>query len=125
MIKSEPLVQLRAAARQWVKQAYLAIPFKKRVFEALRPYWTPPAPILTKLYFRGTFEVDVPGGQKLWLNHNCSGVETSIYWKGLLGEWEKTSLGTWLQLARQSKVIVDVGANSGLYALSADRKSVV
>jgi FkbM family methyltransferase len=110
---------LRESARELAKQAYLAIPFKKAVFETVRPFWTPPAFLLPKLYFRGTFDLAVPNGQTLTLQHTCSPVETGMFWKGLLSEWEKTSLGAWIDLSRRSRAIVDVGANSGIYALTA------
>lgn len=113
------LTNFRASTRQLIKRAYLAIPLKKELFLALRPHWTPPEFVRSKLYFRGNFDVDVPGGRALKLVHSCAPVETAIFWKGLLSDFERTSLGTWIKLAEGSRVIFDVGANSGVYALTA------
>lgn len=46
-------------------------------------------------------------------------VERPIYQHGLYGEWEKESLKIWAHLSKKSSVIVDVGANTGVYSLLA------
>jgi len=50
----------------------------------------------------------------------CDGfIENKIHACGLYGEWEKESLKIWAQLSRISNVIIDVGANTGVYSLLA------
>lgn len=46
-------------------------------------------------------------------------VERPIYQHGLYGNWEKESLKIWAHLSKKSKVIIDVGANTGVYSLLA------
>lgn len=46
-------------------------------------------------------------------------MERFLIAKGLYGEWERESLKIWAQLAKQSQTIIDIGANTGVYALLA------
>jgi len=46
-------------------------------------------------------------------------VENDLFWNGFGNGYEGTSLQVWRQLAPQAQVIVDVGANTGIYALVA------
>ena len=46
-------------------------------------------------------------------------IENDIFWKGLTGGWEKLSMKLWITLCKNAKTILDVGANTGIYALAA------
>ena len=46
-------------------------------------------------------------------------LENEIFWAGLENGWEKESIGLWKKLCAISTTIVDVGANTGIYALIA------
>lgn len=46
-------------------------------------------------------------------------IESEFLKKGLYGGWEKISLQIWAYLSKNSKVIIDIGANTGTYALLA------
>jgi FkbM family methyltransferase len=46
-------------------------------------------------------------------------IENDIFWCGLMNGWEKFSIQLWMELCKKSDVIFDVGANTGLYALTA------
>jgi FkbM family methyltransferase len=96
----------------------MAIPFKKQVFCALKKVWVPPSKISRHLYFNGVFTVDV-GERHYSVNHYGFDVETSIFWYGLTGAWEKISMSAWIALCEEAKVIVDIGANTGAYSLVA------
>ena len=52
------------------------------------------------------------------MHHHGATIENEIFWKGIQG-YEKYSLKIWTLLSKNSKVIVDVGANSGIYTLLA------
>ena len=104
--------------RDFLKLAYMAIPFKKQVFCALKKVWVPPLKISRHLYFKGVFTVDV-GERHYCVNHYGFDVETSIFWYGLTGAWEKISMSAWIALCGESRVIVDIGANTGVYSLVA------
>ncbi len=51
--------------------------------------------------------------------HHGFYVENELYWAGYAGGFERTSLVLWAVLAQSSRTIVDIGANTGLYALAA------
>ncbi len=49
--------------------------------------------------------------------HHGFQLENDLFWRGVLGGWEKESLGLWIKLSKQSNVVFDIGANTGIYAL--------
>jgi FkbM family methyltransferase len=63
---------------------------------------------------------DSYAGKKLQLLlRNDSFMERLILEKGLYGDWEKESLKIWAMLAKISPVILDIGANTGIFSLIA------
>lgn len=46
-------------------------------------------------------------------------VENQVFWSGIFGDFEGWSLRLWTSLATTSPVVLDVGANTGVYALAA------
>ncbi len=47
-------------------------------------------------------------------------LETEIYWQGFENyHWEKETRKTWIELCGNAKVILDIGANSGIFSLLA------
>jgi FkbM family methyltransferase len=97
--------------------AYKTIPFKRNFFTFLRRIYTPPRFINQHLYFDGKFDVKFDDARFAMINYNQS-IETSVFWNGLEG-YEKSSMRLWAALCRDSAVILDIGANSGLYSLVA------
>lgn len=55
---------------------------------------------------------------KLWIRED-SFMEKVIFEKGLYGGWEKESLKIWAHLCHRSAVILDIGANTGIFSLLA------
>jgi hypothetical protein len=53
---------------------------------------------------------------KMLLGGDDDGIALRFLWNG---SYEKTTLGIWTRLARQSQVIVDVGAHTGAFTLAA------
>ena len=104
--------------RSRAKRLLLRLPFRRQLFVALRKVWTPPAGVRRYLYFHGPFRVPVAGTSFVMINHALD-VETSIFWTGVTGSWEKRSLAVWIELCRDATVIVDAGANTGVYSLVA------
>jgi FkbM family methyltransferase len=96
----------------------MAVPFKKQVFSGLKKLWVPPQKISRYLYFRDVFSVSI-GQKNFHINHYGFDVETSIFWYGLTGAWEKISMSVWIKLCERSRVIFDIGANTGVYSLVA------
>ena len=101
--------------RRALKALYLALPLKQQIFSVLRRFWIPPERIRRYLLFRGIIQVDV-GGHTFSLINDAFDVETDIFWRGAMNGWEGTSLRLWARASRDARVIVDVGANTGIYA---------
>jgi hypothetical protein len=67
----------------------------------------------------GNISALLPTGQRLFMeNEGRDGVANSIHWLGVEG-YEPGLVKIWVDLARRSNVIFDIGAYTGLYSLSA------
>jgi FkbM family methyltransferase len=53
------------------------------------------------------------------INHYGYQIENEVFWRGLSNSWERESMKLWLKLCASSQVILDIGANTGIYALAA------
>jgi hypothetical protein len=100
------------------KRIYSALPFKRPVFTALRWLGTPPERVYRHLHFKGIITVPVSATGKFRIHHHGYMIENELFWKGLQG-WEKVSMEIWTRLCRRSSTILDIGANTGVYALVA------
>lgn len=101
-----------------LRWAYGKVPLKREMYSALRSLWVPPRSIYKHLYFTGTFRVPLENGS-LSINHHGYEVENEIFWKGLEKGWEPVSMALWIELCKTARVVLDVGANTGVYALAA------
>lgn len=68
--------------------------------------------------YRGMVEVAVVPGHSFRIVARGGHIENSLYWEGTYGH-EAVSMRTWVEMARRSKVVLDIGANSGVFALVA------
>jgi FkbM family methyltransferase len=98
-----------------IKKIYKNIPFKKHVFYLFR--WMKIPNNLTKhLYFEDIFKVKFSQYSFL-IRHYGFQLENEIFWRGLTNGWEKISIKLWIELSKKSSVILDIGANTGIYSL--------
>lgn len=82
--------------------------------------WVPlPKSIYRHLYFRAPFTLKVENGSSIRLYQFGHEVENDLFWSGLDGDWEAESLRVWRVLVKHANTILDVGANTGIYALIA------
>lgn len=88
------------------------------VLETLRRFG-PPETLWRHLYFKGEITVNVSQNAHFRTHHYGYQIENDLYWKGFGNGWEATSLRLWCKLALNAKSIFDIGANTGIYALSA------
>jgi FkbM family methyltransferase len=99
-----------------IKSLYNIVPFKRELFTLLRVL-----PIPHKLYqhlhFKGIINVKVEAKHQFKIQHYGYEIENDIFWKGLKGGWEKVSMDLWIKLSKKSDVILDIGANTGIYSL--------
>ncbi len=84
----------------------------RRLFERL---FRPRLPVLGKVKIR------LPEGQRIALHAGVNDeIATELYYKGYEG-YEKATAEVFRRLAKRSKVILDIGANTGYFALMAAR----
>ena len=102
-----------------LKKAYSLYPFKKLTFDLIKILWIPPKDISQHLYFDGFFDIEVNNGEKFKFLAHGTQIDNELYWYGLYGGWEKHSQKLWVKLCEDAEVILDVGANDGLYSLAA------
>lgn len=101
------------------KKIYQIIPFKKQFFLLVKFFWVPPHSVYKRLHFTGDMKVKIDSSVGFHIMHYGMEIENDIFWKGLTGGWEKNSMRLWIQLCRNANVILDIGANTGIYALTA------
>jgi len=89
------------------------------VFLLVKKVWTPPEYIYKHLNFSGIINVDTGNGISFKMHNYGFLIENKIFWTGLEGSFEGESLRLWKIAAKMSSCIVDVGSNTGLYALTA------
>ncbi len=107
-----------AAVRSVLKRLYESVPFKQPVYRAVRRLVSLPEPIYRHLHFKGVIEVVISPTARFRIRHHGYMIENELFWNGFNG-WEKVSMELWSRLCRNSMVIVDIGANTGVYALAA------
>lgn len=102
--------------KKWLKWVYDVLPFKKQLFLLLRRLPIPQS-LYRHLHFKGVFSVMVDD-RSFKIKHYGFELENEIFWKGLDG-WEKTTFKVWSVLSRKANCIIDIGANTGIFALIA------
>lgn len=105
--------------KQVVKRVYRSLPFKQPIFELLRKYVRPGESIHKHLHFEGVFSVEIDADHSFRIKHHGFELENRIFWGGLIDGWEKTSTSLWCKLVQNADVILDIGANTGIYSLIA------
>ena len=98
------------------KSIYHIIPFKKYLFLCIRRFLILPEKTFRHLSFHGKFKVRIDNGKSFNISHYGYQIENELFWMGLKG-WEPVSIKSWLEYSKKSKVIVDIGANTGIFAL--------
>lgn len=105
--------------KQYLKKIYELLPLKPFVFGLIKSCISLPPAIYQHLHFKGVFKVKIDKEHSFLIYHHGGIEENEIFWKGLEGGWEKRSTAIWTQLASKKQTILDIGANTGLYAMIA------
>jgi FkbM family methyltransferase len=75
--------------------------------------------IYRHLYFHGPFDVKYKGQKVFRLIHHGHIEENEIFWNDLDNGWERKTISLWIELCKHKQNILDIGANTGLYAVVA------
>ena len=102
------------------KNIYFLIPGKKFIFLLIRPIISPNKKLAGYLKFRGTFQIKISKKHSVLLYNDNSTLLSRIFWLGLDGH-EKCSMKAWKGLTKSGEVILDLGANFGLFGLIAKK----
>lgn len=106
-----------------IRFLYELVPFKIYFLRFLRLFYQPSDFMVNQLYFSGSFRVNYKGNIFKMKCHNLRGftIENKLFWYGTNTKmkWEKQSTDLWSEIALKSKVILDIGANTGYYSLIA------
>jgi len=70
------------------------------------------------LRFVGNFGVELKDGDFEMYNPGYTTIENELFWNGIEG-WEKVSIDIWQTLSKDARLILDIGANTGVYSLIA------
>lgn len=110
---------ISTAIRSILKRTQRLLGRSPTPYRFLRTIWTPSEGIYQHLHFTGEIEVPVARGMAFKMISYGNTVENDLFWRGYAKGWEAPSLALWRDLAARSKCIVDVGSNTGVYALAA------
>lgn len=102
-----------------LKKIYKILPFKREMFTVLKTVYKPKPNVYRHLHFKGVFKVKIDQKHHFKIKHFGNIIENELFWEGVDGGWEKVSLSLWITLCKNANCIVDIGANTGLYALIA------
>lgn len=105
--------------RRLIEQVYAQVPLKRPVFEVVRRTVRLPRRLTSHLRFEGPFTVRIDRFHRFRLEHWGYTMENDLFWNGFGNGYEGTSLQVWRRLAPHAHVILDVGANTRIYALAA------
>lgn len=93
------------------------LPFKKEVYFILKKLNFKIDKFYKDLRFHGVFNVIVDTNVTFKLNHYGGKIENETFWKGLFKTFESEMGWLWIDLSKKSTVIIDIGANTGIYSL--------
>lgn len=102
-----------------LKKAVNVMPLKKEAFSLLKTVWHPSENIYRHLHFHGVFNVKVDAKSSFKIRHYGFFIENEIFWEGLENGHEAISYSLWIKSVRNSKIILDIGANTGVFSLIA------
>ncbi len=104
-----------------IRPLYEFVPFKQQIFSIVRHVWRPGDKVTEYASFVGDFAVDVEGYGSFTMHNYGHGflIENYLFWHGLNKGHETLSVSLWTRLCRESNVILDIGANTGIYSLIA------
>lgn len=115
------LVLAQCGMKPLLKVLYRRIPFKGAIYHFVRAFGVPPHSVYKHLHFEGVFKVHIDDRRFFRMWHGGYELENELFWRGIDGglDWERGTLRLWTQLCGQATCVLDIGANTGVYALAA------
>ncbi|MCU0416101.1 MAG: FkbM family methyltransferase [Cytophagaceae bacterium] len=106
--------------KHFLSYCYSLIPFKKYIYSCCKRFISLPPSIFRHLHFKGEFSIGLDNASTLTLYHPGKdfSMESDHFWKGE-GACEPYSIKAWTFWAKTATHILDIGANTGTYALLA------
>jgi len=105
--------------KRLIKRIYASVPFKLQIMTLVKKIFHPGESVYKHLYFKGDITIPIDKSNSFRIRHYGYQVENDIFWAGLENGWERVSISLWMKLVKNSDVIIDVGANTGIYSLIA------
>ena len=99
---------------------FVHFPFNRYLAILLRKIGFGQHPIYKDLKFKGLFSVNFNNNNldyKFSMQNYGGRIENETFWKGLFKSFEIESGDLWIEFSRSTKVIFDIGANTGIYSL--------
>jgi FkbM family methyltransferase len=93
--------------------------FGPPLYPLIRKAFGPSEAIYRHLPYHGVFTLEVAPGVGVRLCAEGLQVENELFWRGFAQSWERQSLALWRDRVGAARTILDIGANSGIYAICA------
>lgn len=77
-----------------------------------------PKRLTRHLHYHGTVSIHIDSRKQFKMKSYGHAIENNLYWYGLSGH-EPETLIPWLRAAAQANVVLDIGANTGLFSFAA------
>ncbi|MDB5001954.1 MAG: methyltransferase [Mucilaginibacter sp.] len=103
--------------KKFIKFIYKIIPFKKGIFTAIKYFWIPSKSLSQHLHFNSIIKIKAHSENSFYMQHYGYMIENELFWHGIDNAWEKISFKLWKALSENSEIILDIGANTGVYSL--------
>lgn len=98
---------------------YKKLPFKKQICTILKTLNIKINKFYKDFRFEGVFKIRVESNLIFLMNNYGGNIENETFWKGLFTTFEKEVGWLWKDICKKSNVIFDIGANTGIYSLTA------
>lgn len=112
------MTTLREHVKKILKEAYLRLPFKRGLFRLIKIFYTPPNSVYRHLHFKGVIKIKVED-KHFYMRHYGYEVENELFWEGIYKSRERVVMQSWVKLCYHFDAILDVGSNTGVYAMVA------
>jgi len=94
-------------------------PFKPEAVQRfLRKFIVLPYSMAVHLDYRGLVDFYVDGKRLVMQSYNTP-IEITVFWRGIFNGREGAEIKLWSELIKKADIVLDIGANNGIYALVA------